>query len=158
MISEEVVKKLISKGETVSSMESCTGGHFASIITNVEGSSSVLNFSAVTYSNKYKTVMGVSKEIIDKYSVYSFETSREMAKHISCFAESTYGVGITGKLNRVDENNLYGENNIIFVTIYDSKNDKYTDIKIKCPNKKRDKCKDYIVKKTLKKLLEVIGE
>lgn len=158
MLSEEVVKLLTLKGETISSMESCTGGHFADTITNVEGASSVINFSAVTYSNKFKIIMRVDKEIIEKYSVYSFETSRAMAKQISYFAESTYGVGITGKLNRVDENNLVGENNIIFVTIYNMKNNSYTDIKIKCPNKKRDKCKDYIVKKTLKKLLEIIGE
>ena len=154
----EVVKLLTSKGETISSMESCTGGHFADTITSVEGASSVIKYSCVTYSNEYKIKIGVSKDVIDKYSVYSFETSNEMAKNISKFSKSTYGVGITGKLNRVDENNLVGEDNIIFVTIYNSKNKEYTNIRIKCPNKIRSKCKDYIVKKTLKKLLEVIGE
>lgn len=157
-LEREVVLKLTNKGETVSSMESCTGGHFADTITNVDGSSSVIKFSAVTYSNEYKIVMGVDKEIIDKYSVYSFETSRSMAKEISNFAKSTYGVGITGKLNRVDENNLVGENNIIFVTIYNSKNDECTDIKVECPNEIRSKCKDYIVNIALKKLLEIIGD
>ena len=37
-----VVEKLIQRGETISSMESCTGGHFASTITCVSGSSKVL--------------------------------------------------------------------------------------------------------------------
>ena len=76
-LSEEVVKKLTQKKETISSMESCTGGHFADIITSVEGASSVIEYSAVTYSNKYKIKMNVPESIIDKYSVYSFETSNE---------------------------------------------------------------------------------
>ena len=32
---------------------------------------------------------------------------------------SDYGVGITGKLNRVDKNNPFGEDNIVFISIYD---------------------------------------
>lgn len=157
-LEEKVVKKLITNCETISSMESCTGGHFANTITNVEGSSSVIKFSAVTYSNEYKIKMGVNKSIIEKYSVYSFETSHSMAFEISKFTNSIYGVGITGKLNRIDENNLVGENNIIFATIYNSKDDCFTDIKIKCPNYQRSKCKDYIVKTILKKLLKVMGD
>ena len=62
----EVVKLLTSKNETISSMESCTGGHFADTITSVEGASSVIKYSCVTYSNEYKIKMGVSKDIIDK--------------------------------------------------------------------------------------------
>ena len=159
MIGEEVVKRLIEKCETVSSMESCTGGHFADTITNIEGSSSVIKFAAVTYSNKYKIIMRVDKEIIEKYGVYSFETSRAMAKQISYFAESTYGIGITGRINRVDENNPEGEeNNIVYVTIYNSKTHEYRDLKMKCPNRSRKVCKELIVNKTLKKLLEIIGD
>ena len=70
---EEVVKRLIDKNKTISTMESCTGGGVANAITNVEGASEVLKFSAVTYSNEFKIKMGVSKDVIDKYSVYSME-------------------------------------------------------------------------------------
>ena len=97
-----VVEKLIQRGETISSMESCTGGYFASTITCVSGSSKVLEFSAVTYSNEYKIKMGVNRTTIDMYSVYSSEVAREMAKCISEFSKSSYGVGITGKINEVD--------------------------------------------------------
>ena len=121
MLEEKIVKKLIENKETIASMESCTAGYFATTITNVDGSSEVLKFSAITYSNEYKIKMGVSSEVIDKYSVYSFETSRQMSKCISDFAHSTYGVGITGKINRVDVNNLQGLDNEIFTTIYNSK-------------------------------------
>ena len=122
---KDLVLKLIDREKTISSMESCTGGCFANEITNNEGASDILKFSAVTYSNEYKIKMGVSKELIDKYSVYSFEVSDSMALSISEFTNSDFGVGITGKLNRVDKNNPYGEDNVVFVSVFDRENKKY---------------------------------
>ncbi len=122
---KDLVLKLIDREKTISSMESCTGGGFANEITNIEGASDILKFSAVTYSNEYKIKMGVSKELIDKYSVYSFEVSDSMALSISEFTNSDFGVGITGKLNRVDKNNPYGEDNVVFVSVFDRENKKY---------------------------------
>lgn len=122
---KDLVLKLIAREKTISSMESCTGGGFANEITNIEGASDILKFSAVTYSNEYKIKMGVSKELIDKYSVYSFEVSDSMALNISEFTNSDFGVGITGKLNRVDKNNPYGEDNVVFVSVFDRENKKY---------------------------------
>lgn len=122
---KDLVLKLIDREKTISSMESCTGGGFANEITNIEGASDILKFSAVTYSNEYKIKMGVSKELIDKYSVYSFEVSDSMALNISEFTNSDFGVGITGELNRVDKNNPYGEDNVVFVSVFDRENKKY---------------------------------
>ena len=110
----EVIKLLTEKNKTISTMESCTGGGIANAITNIEGSSEVFKFGAVTYSNEYKIKMGVSSNIIDKYTVYSTETSNEMSKNISNYTNSNYGIGVTGKLNRVDKFNLYGEDNNIW--------------------------------------------
>lgn len=115
---KEIVELLIQRKETISTMESCTGGFIANEITNIEGSSNVLSFSAITYSNEYKIKMGVPKETIDKYTVYSLEVAYEMAKVISNFTSSTYGIGITGKLNKQDPNNLEGDINKIYVCIY----------------------------------------
>ena len=122
---KDLVLKLIDREKTISSMESCTGGGFANEITNIEGASDILKFSAVTYSNEYKIKMGVSKELIDKYSVYSFEVADSMAFNISEFTNSDFGVGITGKLNRVDKNNPYGEDNVVFVSVFDRENKRY---------------------------------
>lgn len=121
----ELVLKLIEDKKTIATMESCTGGAVVNEITNIEGASDVLKFSAVTYSNEYKIKMGVSKELIDKYSVYSFEVSDSMAFNISEFTNSNFGVGITGKLNRVDKNNLFGKDNVVFVSVFDRNNNKY---------------------------------
>lgn len=97
---KEVVDILISNNNTISTMESCTGGGVSNAITNIEGSSSIFKFGAVTYSNEYKIKMGVNSDIIDEYSVYSMETANEMSKKISDFTISDYGIGITGKINR----------------------------------------------------------
>ena len=80
---KSLVKYLIENNKKISAMESCTGGEIASTITNIEGASNVFEFSAVTYSNEYKMKMGVNKEVINKYSVYSIETANEMSKTIS---------------------------------------------------------------------------
>ena len=55
----------------------------------------------------------------------SMETANEMSKNISKFTNSNYGVGITGKLNRVDRFNPYGLDNVVYISIYDKDNNKY---------------------------------
>ena len=151
----DVVNLLIEKKMTIATMESCTGGFVASSITDIDGSSSVLKFSAVTYSNEYKIKMGVSKEVIDKYSVYSMNVAREMAKKISDFANSDIGVGITGKINRVDENNLFGDDNKIYYAIYDKNSDKYYEYELIAINDTRFNNKKYIMENISKSLLEI---
>lgn len=151
----DVVNLLIEKKMTIATMESCTGGFVASSITDIDGSSSVLKFSAVTYSNEYKIKMGVSKEVIDKYSVYSINVAREMAKKISVFANSDIGVGITGKINRVDENNLFGDDNKIYYAIYDKNSDKYYEYELIAINDTRLNNKKYIMENISKNLLEI---
>ena len=153
---EKLVNKLKENNKTISSMESCSGGGFANAITNIEGASSVIKFSAVTYSNEFKIKMGVSSDIIDKYSVYSIKTAEEMSKNISKFASSNYGIGITGKLNRVDENNLFGENNIVFISIYDKDNDKLYNYDVKVDKESRKENKEIVIDLIIEKLLEII--
>ena len=152
---KDVVNLLIEKKMTIATMESCTGGFVVSSTTDIDGSSNVLKFSAVTYSNEYKIKMGVSKEVIDKYSVYSINVAREMAKKISNFANSDIGVGITGKINRVDENNLFGDNNKIYYAIYDKNSDKYYEYELIAINDTRLNNKKYIMENISKSLLEI---
>lgn len=145
----DLVKKLVSQKITISTMESCTGGGVANSITNIEGASEILKFSAVTYSNEFKIKMGVSSEIIDKYSVYSMETAEEMSKNISKFTGSILGVGITGKLNRVDINNPYGEDNVVFVSIYDSRTKNFLNAKVEAVRGSRKENKELVIEKII---------
>jgi len=153
---KQIVDKLKEKNKTISTMESCTGGGVANAITNIEGASEVLRFSAVTYSNEYKIKMGVSSDIIDKYSVYSIETAREMSNNISFFSNSNYGIGVTGKLNRADINNLYGSDNKVYISIYDKDNDKYYDYDLTVTESSREENKKIVINFIKEKLFEIL--
>jgi PncC family amidohydrolase len=153
---KQIIDLLKEKNKTISTMESCTGGGVANAITNIEGASEVLRYSAVTYSNEYKIKMGVDEKIIDQFSVYSMETAIEMAKNISKFANSNIGVGITGKLNRVDINNPYGEDNVVFISIYDQDNDKYYNYKVEATEGSRKENKDLVINKIKEELINII--
>lgn len=153
---KRVVSKLIESGKTIATMESCTGGGVANAITNIEGASAVIKFGAVTYSNEYKVKMGVSEEVIEEYSVYSLETAHEMSRNIAEFAGTDYGVGITGKLNRIDENNLYGDNSTVFISIYDAENNRYFNEEVKAVKDSRVENKDLVIEAVVNLLLENI--
>ena len=122
---EDIIKYLLDNNQTISVMESCTGGLMASSITDIPNASLVFKFGATTYSNEYKIKFGFKKKLIDKYTVYSMEVARDMAYAIVNYTSSDYGIGITGKLNKQDINNLDGDVNKVYIAIYDKKLDKY---------------------------------
>lgn len=96
---------LIEKGITVSTMESCTAGQVASLITDTEGSSAIFRGSYVTYCNDEKVRLGVPAEIINRYGVYSEQTATEMAKVCKNAFKVDLGIGITGSFANIDPNN-----------------------------------------------------
>lgn len=153
---KEVVKLLKEKNKTISTMESCTGGSVAGAITNVEGSSEVIKFSAVTYSNEFKIKMGVNKDVIHTYTVYSMETADEMSKNIANFSNSDYGVGITGQINRTDPNNVTNENDKIYISIYDKENNRFYNQVLKAMNFSREENKKVIIDEIVKMLKNII--
>ena len=156
---EEIVKRLTEKNLTIATMESCTGGAVANAITNIEGASLVFKFGAVTYSNEYKIKMGVDSNIINKFSVYSIETAEEMSKNIATFTHADIGIGVTGKINREDVNNKYGEDNKIFVSIFINKKNQFLNFSLMVNQSlSREENKKIIVSKIideLKKILDI---
>ena len=153
---KDIVLLLKKKNKTISTMESCTGGGVANAITNIEGASEVLKYSAVTYSNEFKIKMGVSSEVIDKYSVYSMETAMEMSKAISEFTNSSIGIGITGKLNRVDINNPYGEDNIVYISVYNREENKCYNKELKVDKSSRKDNKELVINEIINMLKDII--
>lgn len=151
-----IEEKLREKGETIATMESCTGGSLASQITNIKGASSILKFSAVTYSNEYKIKMGVSENIIDKYSVYSMEVAKEMSYSISSFANASYGIGVTGKMLCSDKQNPYGDDNQVFYSIYQKEDNIYYTGSLKVKKLKREENKLEIIESIINKLEKII--
>ena len=124
---EKIVEILKNKNQTISCMESCTGGMLASEITNIDGSSTVFNLGLVTYSNNWKEYFGVNKETIETYTVYSINVAKEMAKAVSNFAKSDWGIGITGQLGKKDLKNNSDNLNTVYFSIYNKNNNKYFD-------------------------------
>lgn len=155
---KDIVNILKNNNETISTMESCTGGGIVNAITNVVGASGVILFSAVTYSNEYKIKMGVNSEIIDKYSVYSEEVAKEMSCAISNFTNSTYGIGITGKINSEDLVNVGGELNIAFISIYNRKNKNYHTYRINVKGNSREESKEYLIHFIVEQLKNILFE
>ena len=148
-LSKKIIKKLTEKQETISFMESCTGGLLASIITNEESSSNVLKVSLTTYSDEYKIKFGISEKTIQNFTVYSEEVANEMAEKVTSFASSNYGIGVTGQIG---ENG----NNTVFFSIYNTKLKQTYSSKIIAKGETRLEKKEYISKIILKKLLEQI--
>ncbi len=155
---ENVIDLLKRQKKTIATMESCTGGGLANEITNHEGASEVLRFSAVTYSNEYKIKMGVPKEIINMYTVYSMETAMDMSKHIAEFANANYGVGITGKLKRADKANIGGNDDKVFVSIYNRDKSEYSCFSMIVTKNKREENKSDIIKTIIEHLEDLLGE
>ncbi len=104
-VMRSLTKYLIRRGITISAMESCTGGLFASRLTDTEGTSEIFLGSFVTYSNEAKVRCGVPAETIDRYGVYSAETAEAMAEACRSFYHADIGVGITGSMGNADPNN-----------------------------------------------------
>lgn len=154
---KEIVEKLIELNKTISTMESCTGGYVVNAITNIPGASNVLKYSAVTYANEFKIKMGVDKELIDKYTVYSQEVADDMSLKISNFANSNYGVGVTGKLLRQDDFNKFGKDNEVFISIYNKDKDYYLKSKLAVIYETREENKDYVLKEIERLLKDDLG-
>ena len=77
---DDIVKKLIDTHTTISTMESCTSGLIASMITDTEGASAIFPGGYVTYLNETKILNGVNANVIEKYGVYSRECANAMAE------------------------------------------------------------------------------
>lgn len=87
---------LLDKGWTLGAMESCTGGLFASTITDIAGSSDYFRGGLVSYATEMKAEWGVPHETLATHGAVSSETARAMASAVRARLGVDVGVGITG--------------------------------------------------------------
>jgi len=86
-----------AQGATIATAESCTGGMIAVALTDIAGSSAVVDRGFVTYSNAAKMEMlGVRFETLDAHGAVSEETAREMAEGALRAAGTRLAVSVTG--------------------------------------------------------------
>jgi len=81
----------------VATAESCTGGLVAGALTEIAGSSAVVERGFVTYTNEAKQEMlGVPAETLERHGAVSRETAEAMAKGALAHSRADLAVSITG--------------------------------------------------------------
>jgi nicotinamide-nucleotide amidase len=85
------------KGLMAACAESCTGGLLSGLLTEIAGSSAVLERGFVVYSNEAKQdLLGVSAEILRAHGAVSAETARAMAMGALARSRAHIAVSVTG--------------------------------------------------------------
>lgn len=95
---EVVLGRLLTQqNKTIATAESCTGGKIAQVLTSVSGASYYFRGSVVSYATDTKvSVLGVSEETINKYTVVSAQVAKEMALGIQKLMKTDYAIATTG--------------------------------------------------------------
>ncbi len=84
-------------GLRIATAESCTGGLLAGRLTDVAGSSDVLERGFVTYSNQSKTeLLGVPATLIAKHGAVSVQVARAMAEGALAHGPAEVAIAVTG--------------------------------------------------------------
>jgi nicotinamide-nucleotide amidase len=93
----DLVRLLKAAGLKLATAESCTGGLIAAAVTDVAGSSAVLDRGFVTYSNEAKiAALGVDAALIDRHGAVSAEVAVAMAEGALSHSLAQLAVSITG--------------------------------------------------------------
>jgi nicotinamide-nucleotide amidase len=104
MLDEDIVKaagRLLDickrKNLLIATAESCTAGLVAGTLTEVPGTSSILDRGFITYSNEAKhEMLGVSRDILAKHGAVSRETAEAMATGVLGHSRVHLAVSVTG--------------------------------------------------------------
>ncbi|WP_230532630.1 CinA family protein [Microvirga roseola] len=92
-----LLKAYAGKGLKIATVESCTGGLVAALLTEIAGSSAVVERGFITYSNEAKTeLVGVPADLIVAHGAVSEPVARAMAEGALAHSYADVAVGITG--------------------------------------------------------------
>ena len=96
-LARRAVEQNRKAGRTIALAESCTGGLVAAALTEIPGSSAVLDRGFVTYSNEAKVqALGVSQEVLEAFGAVSVACVYEMAKGALENSDADVAVAISG--------------------------------------------------------------
>lgn len=97
MSAMDVFQAAKSAGRMIATAESCTGGMVAVALTDIPGSSAVVDRGFVTYTNAAKVQMlGVARSTLEAHGAVSEPVAREMAEGALDHSEADVAVSITG--------------------------------------------------------------
>lgn len=93
----ELLDDLRKDGLKLATAESCTGGLIASVLTEIPGSSDIVERGFVTYSNAAKSQMlGVSERLLAERGAVSREVALAMAEGALAHSGADVSVAVTG--------------------------------------------------------------
>lgn len=97
MSASDILEKAKEKRIMIATAESCTGGMVAAALTDIAGSSAVVDRGFVTYSNDAKMAMlGVRSATLDAVGAVSEEVAQDMAEGALANSAAQLTVSITG--------------------------------------------------------------
>lgn len=86
-----------ARGVMIATAESCTGGMVTAALTDIPGSSAVVERGFVTYTNRAKQdMLGVRAKTLDTHGAVSEQVAREMAEGAVRHSQAQLAVSITG--------------------------------------------------------------
>ena len=96
-IAASIVRDFTAAGRMLSTAESCTGGLIAGALTEISGSSAVVDRGFVTYTNAAKMQMlGVQEETLVRFGAVSEETARQMVHGALFRSRADLAIAVTG--------------------------------------------------------------
>ncbi|MBY3183463.1 MULTISPECIES: CinA family protein [Rhizobium] len=96
-VAEAIIRDFTAAGLMISTAESCTGGLIAGALTEISGSSAVVDRGFVTYTNGAKIEMlGVQAETLLHFGAVSEETARQMVHGALFRSRADIAVAVTG--------------------------------------------------------------
>lgn len=153
---DKIINSLIDRRISISTMESCTSGMIASLITDTSGASAIFPGGYVTYLNETKVLTGVAPEVIETYGVYSRECAMAMAETAREKLNTDIGIGITGTTGNLDPNNADSVQGQAFFSIVWNGNIFVYEINVDVTGKTRHEIKQLYADRVFEKLAEII--
>lgn len=151
---EIIINELSKNNLTLGVAESVTGGMICSTLIDIPGASKVVKGGIVAYTNYAKSkLLGVSTDMLDRYTAYSATVAREMAMGIRRKLETDVSIAVTGHAgpfkNIIDDKICKIYFCIIII-------DKSYDFEMTLPDEGRTNNRITIVSKVIEELFKLI--
>ncbi|NTJ42319.1 CinA family protein [Agrobacterium larrymoorei] len=97
ILATRIITGFTAAGHMVSTAESCTGGLIAGALTEISGSSAVVDRGFVTYTNEAKVdMLGVSQATLNTFGAVSREIALQMVDGALLHSRASFAVAVTG--------------------------------------------------------------
>ena len=121
-LEKRVGSLLKQKNKTICTAESVTGGKIATVLVSVAGASAYYKGSFITYTEATKiSLLNVSANTIEKYTVVSKEVALEMARGAKEKLQTNYAIAVTGNAGPTKDKNDKSLGTVFIALVSDSK-------------------------------------